>query len=296
MSRKENRKILNEVELAMNIIKSTGLKVVMLNYESYSLAELISYVSHSKGVIAMHGSLLILGMFLKTGSFVIELYPYAVNPSNYTPYKTLSELPGMGLIYRPWVNTIKANSVGHPDWPPESGGVNHLEEDQQSVILAQTEVPQHLCCSDPSWLYHIYQDTIVETEEISSLVKSALSDKRAASSNNTELIFHPSRVQNLSCAMKSSNLVKSETIKDSKPFLWLKWDTPWTASYFDTQTIHYEILLQKYGDLSNPVMSFQSLETGLVIDVEEFMYYNVWVRCMINTNIPGPYTNVLCQR
>ena len=53
--------------------------------------------------IGMHGSILILNMFLPRNALSVELYPYAVPPENYTPYRTMAHLPGMELKYIPWV-------------------------------------------------------------------------------------------------------------------------------------------------------------------------------------------------
>jgi hypothetical protein len=46
-------------------------------------------------------------MFCRRGTVVIEMFPFAVPSEHYTPYKTMSELPGMDLIYRAWeVNSL----------------------------------------------------------------------------------------------------------------------------------------------------------------------------------------------
>ncbi|XP_045193242.2 protein O-linked-mannose beta-1,4-N-acetylglucosaminyltransferase 2-like [Mercenaria mercenaria] len=290
-TRKENRKIMNDLELTLKILRTVGMKVMNLNFESYSVSELISYTSKSKGVIAMHGSLLILSMFLKPGSFVMELFPYAVNPSNYTPYKTLSQLKGMGLIYKSWTNHIKENSIGHPDWPPESGGLNHLEEDEREIILQQTEVLPHLCCDDPSWLYHIYQDTFVNTSEISTLVKEALSESRSKSEaeNNTGLTLHPSRVQNVSCNISHTDTSGKRTqggmVTDP---LKLKWNIPWTTFYMELESLHYEILLQNLN--TDSILSFKSRINKLAVEADCSGQCYVWVRAVINNNYTGPYS------
>jgi len=53
--------------------------------------------------VGMHGSILILNMFLPRNALSVELYPYAVPPENYTPYRTMAHLPGMELKYVAWV-------------------------------------------------------------------------------------------------------------------------------------------------------------------------------------------------
>ena len=51
-------------------------------------------------VIGMHGSILIMTMFCRRGTVFLELFPFGVPPENYTPYKTLAGLSGMGIVYR----------------------------------------------------------------------------------------------------------------------------------------------------------------------------------------------------
>lgn len=174
--RKENRLILNEMELILAISKEFKVKVMTVSFETHELADMIPIIHHSQGIVSMHGSLLILAMFLPQGSIVVELFPYAVNPTKYIPYRTLCQIPGMNITYRAWVNTDPHNSVAHPDWPPEQGGIQHLPILQQQEIPSQTEVPGHLCCEDPSWLYHIFQDTRVNVPEVLALIHSALEE------------------------------------------------------------------------------------------------------------------------
>jgi hypothetical protein len=43
----------------------------------------------------------------------------------------------MQISYRAWANKDKEQSVSHPDWPKELGGIQHLPEKQQQEIEAQ---------------------------------------------------------------------------------------------------------------------------------------------------------------
>ena len=298
-TRKENRIIINEMELTLKILKTIGIKVMNLNTESYTLLELISYTSYSKGVIAMHGSLLILSMFLTPGSFVIELFPYAINPSHYTPYKTLSQLKGMGLIYKAWTNQIKENSIGHPDWPPESGGLFHLEEDKRETILHQTEVPQHLCCKDPSWLFHIYQDTVVNSSEILALIQEAMSESLLINkvSTNSGILLHPSKVRNVSChSSHTGDSGKQFTEENNTHILSVKWDVPWTTSYIKFESLRYEILSQCMDTETEKTLTFKSATNKLVINSDCSGKCYVWVRAVIDDHTTGLYSKAtFCQ-
>ena len=53
----------------------------------------VKVLSAADLAIGMHGSMLIMAMFLKPGSGLLELFPFGVPAENYTPYKTLAQLP-----------------------------------------------------------------------------------------------------------------------------------------------------------------------------------------------------------
>ena len=169
LSRKETRVILNEDVLSIRLAKKFSSRVKSIDLETHSLSEIIDVISRSSVVISMHGALLSSIIFMPANSTVLELYPYAVNPDNYTPYKTLASI--LDINYISWVNRHEDMTVGHADYPPHLGGLLHLSADKQEEIINQTQVPPHLCCEDESWLYHIYQDTIVNVEEILSLLE-----------------------------------------------------------------------------------------------------------------------------
>jgi protein O-mannose beta-1,4-N-acetylglucosaminyltransferase len=126
----------------------------------------------------MHGSMLIMGMFLPRGSILIEFYPYAVPGDNYTPYRTMSNLPGMDIVYRKWENKYPENNVMHPDRSLYQGGIKHLPKAEQDAILNDPTVPKHTCCTNPYWLFRIYQDTKIHISEVTALVESSLEQSK----------------------------------------------------------------------------------------------------------------------
>ena len=101
---------------------------------------------------------------------MLELYPYAVPSRNYTPYRTLAHIPGMGLRYYAWENKHKHKSIGYPDRHRLLGGLGDVPPDQRQAIIDATTVPTHFCCEDPYWLYKIYQDTEVTVPEVLALL------------------------------------------------------------------------------------------------------------------------------
>ena len=125
----------------LNCINMSQVKVMTIDLDTYDLPDIISVVRSSAGLIGVHGSLLAVAMFLPQGSILVELFPYAVNPDHYTPYKTLCHVPGMMIAYRSWANGKRIDSLPHPDWLPEFGGMHHLPLKEQTKIIMQ------VCCS-----------------------------------------------------------------------------------------------------------------------------------------------------
>ncbi len=172
VSRKSTRLILNEEEL-INFIKEEfpGCLVNLLRAEEASLEELIEAVALTDVLVGMHGALLALIAFLPPGSKLIEMFPYAIPPENYTPFKTLARL--LGIEYRTWVNSRSEPpyNIGHPEADYTAGGLKHFPASYAAGIIATTTVPEHLCCYSPFWIYRIFQDTHVDPQAILELIK-----------------------------------------------------------------------------------------------------------------------------
>lgn len=50
--------------------------------------------------------------------------------------------------------------------------------ERQLEIRKSKSVSLHLCCSDASWLYRIYQDTIVDKDEMLLIITDALDESK----------------------------------------------------------------------------------------------------------------------
>ena len=287
-SRKENRLILNENELKMEIMKTTKMKIVSVSFEDQTLCEMIQLVKKSRGLVGMHGSSLILSMFLKPTSILVELFPYAVNPAHYTPYKTLLGIDGMQVVYRAWQNLDKNSSTGFPNREKIEGGISHLSHDEQKEIMDQSEVPLHLCCDNASWLYHIYQDTIVDVKEVANLCKSAFTEAKNIKVN---LKYHNlvlGSVTNLTCY--------TSQCLNGKSSLNLRWKKPWNTPYLQIREFYYYVLVQQIGS-SSPVSYGAKLENFVVSkDIQCHTQYDVWVRLLEDGNTrKGPFQYVMCR-
>ncbi|KAJ3116937.1 Protein O-linked-mannose beta-1,4-N-acetylglucosaminyltransferase 2 [Phlyctochytrium bullatum] len=94
MARRRNRLILNEEELRAHLEATFGIKTIFVRNEDHSFEEQVELMRRARVVLAMHGR-----------TVILEMFPYAVPSENYTPYKTMAELPGMALVYRAWEDT-----------------------------------------------------------------------------------------------------------------------------------------------------------------------------------------------
>ena len=172
LSRSVNRVILNEYQLAKSVEMKFNCRVDIVSVEATSVSDLIRHVSQADVLIGMHGGPMALATFLTPSSAIVELFPYAVPADAYTPYKTLAGLPGMNIGYGAWENKWKENTVTHPEYPAAFGGISHLAVSEQEQIMTSSVVGKHFCCSNPEWLFRIYQDTHVDIPSVMELIST----------------------------------------------------------------------------------------------------------------------------
>ena len=300
LSRKHNRLILNEVELTMSLARELKTKIVSVGVETHSAAEMIGILSRAVVLVGMHGSLLTLAMFLPPGGILVELFPYAVNPNNYTPYRTMTELPGMGLLYRPWRNMHAANTITHPDRPWETGGITHLSQAEQDRITTSIEVPRHLCCRDPEWLFRIYQDTLVDIPSLLTLIHQSLEQRTQLLNSNAFQVedflaqrIYPSQVENLRCEPgKGSNNLNLNSL--TPPSLFVAWDPPWNVKYLAVNNVKYEVWIQESGLEHYTAWILSRTSYQFTAGLKPHVSYNIWVRCIINDTVNGPFNIEHC--
>ena len=285
-SREHNRLITNELDLSLAIAQQFNKPVIRVSMATHSFKEQVQIISKASALIGMHGSMLIMAMFLPPGASLIELFPFGINPDHYTPYCTMVELPDMNVIYASWRNNIEENTVTYPHEAPEVGGIDHLSLEEQKDIMNTEEVPQHLCCSDPYWLYRIYQDTIVDIQSLLSVLEFT-KNKQKLLTNKKEVDLngklYPSKVINLTCQIP---------FKEAKPALWLSWKPPINLPFLATKDVKYEVWIQEVGTEGY---------IAYILDITEYLFkdhlkmntsYNVWVRCIVHEK-QGPFEKVL---
>ncbi|KAI9140053.1 hypothetical protein BKA69DRAFT_594064 [Paraphysoderma sedebokerense] len=171
-SRSKNRKIINEAEIITELEKAfDNYLVIIVRLEEMELNDIIQILQQTDVAIGMHGSILILSMFMKPGSLLVELFPYGIFSHHYTPYKTMAQLEGMNISYVAWENRHNNNTVTFPANHKMVGGINHLSSAERQDVLKTVPIKQHRCCEDPAWLFRIYQDTRVHVPEIIKILR-----------------------------------------------------------------------------------------------------------------------------
>ena len=73
MSRKKNRIILNEAELAKELSRYYKLETKFLRNEDQSFEEQIKLLRRARIVLGMHGSILVMAMFCRRGTVLLEM-------------------------------------------------------------------------------------------------------------------------------------------------------------------------------------------------------------------------------
>jgi protein O-mannose beta-1,4-N-acetylglucosaminyltransferase len=175
-SRRQNRIIMNEEALAKRLEREFRMPVKFVRMENMTLAEIVKILRTTSIAFGMHGALLTMTMFMPPGSILIEGFPYAIPAENYTPYKTMVELPGMFMTYKAWTCTNEEDSMAYPNRVAGYGGIAHLPISEQEAIKQSNTIPIHLCCSNPYWLYRIFQDTRINLDEVVSLIWDAVGE------------------------------------------------------------------------------------------------------------------------
>ena len=220
-SRKINRKIVNEGAV-MKIIddvykdifsKDSNVQIFNVDLATNDTRHILSYLLQSQIVVGMHGSAMILSIFLKPGSVIIELFPFGINPQHVSPVKAICDLPDSGLLYYSWINRKEANTVTHPDAPPLLGGISYLPTAEQEQIASISDVPPVKCCHNPAYLYRMFQDTVVGNDIDFVLREAFLKQKQfsveAFNENCASKMFSqwyfPAPVRNILCNYDSQD-------------------------------------------------------------------------------------------
>jgi protein O-mannose beta-1,4-N-acetylglucosaminyltransferase len=278
-SRQIDRVVVNESEVIRELQDRYGLPVKTVRMEDMHLGQQAAILRSTAIAVGVHGSALILSIFLPPGAILIELFPYAVPAENYTPYKTLSELRGMRIAYRSWTNKKEENNYPHPERPPSGGGIVHLPLAEQEKVKNTLTVPPHLCCRDPYWLYRIYQDTRVDISELFAAIGDAMPDALRLLDIDAQnyVQIRPGVIDTIRCKVHIPEGVDSLRLDNStKLDVEISWDEPWNGVQPD-----------KYGVwMHQPYQEFFTTKPSIIPPACPYGgRYDVWVRSYVR--MPG---------
>ncbi|XP_073486412.1 protein O-linked-mannose beta-1,4-N-acetylglucosaminyltransferase 2 [Aquarana catesbeiana] len=284
-TRSINRLIVNEAELLLALAQEFQMRTITVSLEDNSFAEIVRLISNASMLVSMHGAQLVMSLFLPRGAAVVELFPYAINPDHYTPYKTLATLPGMELQYAAWQNTEEKNTVTYPERSWEQGGIAHLGVVEQERITKSKEVPRHLCCRNPEWLFRIYQDTKVDVSSLIKVIRGVVKTKPGSRKQKFANGLYPGKVRECKCQATSSGASVTK--------LSVSWQIPWNLKYLKVRDVKYEVWIQEQGENTYMpyILSYQNHTFSE--NIKPSTTYLVWIRCIFNKTLLGPFAEVL---
>jgi hypothetical protein len=209
----------------------------------------------------------------------------------------MARLHGMNLVYRAWENRHESNNIPHPDADQYHGGLGHLTAEERQRVLNTNTVPTHVCCTDPYWLFRIYQDTRVDEQELSHLIDEALREvDRLGLTQEPRGMFHTHSFSLILIVhTPAPGVVDTETIKCVPVFdsekkvasVKITWDTPWNGVQPEAYAVWEHISYTEYITPTN----------SAVLQHPRFVYnetLQIWIRTRHHGEL-GPYSGqVLC--
>lgn len=281
-SRKLNRKINNEDFVIQGIKNVYGtinpnknLSIVNVDISSNDSKTIISLLRKSSVLVGMHGSAMILSVFLPPGAVIIELFPFGLQPQYVSPTKAMCSIQGINYQYFSWVNTKENNSITHEDFPPLLGGISYLPEEVQATVKTIKLVPPVRCCHNPVYLYRMYQDTIID-ESFTVVLTDAFTAQRKCHKNTDHItsvehyqfnkFFFPSPVTNITCLFMSGRII-------------ISWNKPINVNlYIPEYRLHLLIGNQSIIYNTNATWIFVKINEQPAVKVQ------IWINCIVRNN------------
>uniref|UniRef100_A0A1B6BYW6 Glycosyltransferase 61 catalytic domain-containing protein n=1 Tax=Clastoptera arizonana TaxID=38151 RepID=A0A1B6BYW6_9HEMI len=280
-NRKLNRKIINEnyiidevKNMYTNIFSVHHFTLYNLDLSQNDTVTILSLLVRAKFVVGMHGSAMILSMFIPQTASIVELFPFGIQPEYVSPLRAMCDLPDVLQYYQSWVNINESNSITYPDNTHLLGGISHLDIEMQQTIKNIKLVPPVECCHNPLYLFRMYQDTLVDKsfsevlEEIFLVQRSTLSDNIFTNlKNDVDRWYFPSPVTNITCSNINENLI-------------LSWNKPYNAGL---NKIEYRLAI----NVGNQDMSLSTFSTSVQLNLssyEKSINIQIWIKSVFDNS------------
>ncbi len=229
-SRTKDRLILNEADLVKELERRFGLPVRLVQLEKLAFNEILQIMSRTLIAVGLHGSALIFAMFMPRHAILLEMFPYSTPAENYLPYQTLALLPGVDLNYRTWSNRNAAMNFAQFGQRKQLEG---LTADQLINLITLKTVPPHICCGNLAWNFKIYQDTIVDVGQVTSLIREAVKetprDRRRLKKAAQVLEMSRHRIGAVSYDLHSQDRFLGKEVTPMR-LLIVQWNDPWAGN------------------------------------------------------------------
>uniref|UniRef100_A0A0A9XZI2 Putative glycosyltransferase AGO61 n=1 Tax=Lygus hesperus TaxID=30085 RepID=A0A0A9XZI2_LYGHE len=272
VSRIINRKIINEeyifqtISLAMGeCFKDGKLNLRRVDMTRNTTKEILNAIVSSHILVAVHGAETILSLFLLDQAIIIELFPFGIVREYVSPIYSLSSIAGIHFNYLSWTNLMENNSVAHPEYPSQFGGLGGLSEDLIQSIYSTKNVSAVECCNNPYYLFRMYQDTLVD-ESFQRVASSAAYILKSANSKTevTTEWFFPGPVHDLKCILYPNLIFVTWTV----PYNLVNMSGVYNVSVLEGAR-YYNVLTSK-------------TELYLNFDGTGIEKVEVWVSCNVN--------------
>ena len=152
--------------------------VHLMSEELNDLLEIVCAVKNARVLAGMHGALLQTVMFLPENSGLVELFPFGLNPDQYTPYKTIATRLREKVEYAAWRNANRTNSFENP-LIRHDGRLDEVDGVERDRIERMTEVPRLPCCGAKEFRYWLNQDTRVDEANLLGVARGVMARMRA---------------------------------------------------------------------------------------------------------------------
>lgn len=192
VKRKAVRRVINLNEVVDALQKNfIELNITIYDFDDLSLPDQVAIMDNTDLFISMHGAAMAQLVFMRPGTFVIELFPYGFR--KYI-YQNLAR--SVGVYYTYWQNSHKENTIFH--W--ELVEAKKFTDWSKEKILSQP-IDWFNMDSKNFWRN---QDTKVEIEEILHLVTQVILHMKEPDKQNILLYMPYDQINNQIVGLKSA--------------------------------------------------------------------------------------------